>query len=138
MATNIGNPEQGEVDLHVKDKDGNITKTYVLKVSMKAGRALQQKHKKPFGQIVASLDQLDLDSMQELAFAVLQKHHSDQVKTPDDAGEVIDEAGGIIPFATAFKALMGLKDEDGKGTENPPTAQSSTTGASTSTPVAPA
>ena len=137
MATNVANPEQGEVDFPVKTANGEVLRNYILKLSIKAGRALQKKLKKPMGEIIVSLDKMDLDTVQEIAFMLLQKHHSDEVKTPDDAGEVLDDCGGVTKFALAFKELMtGQKAEAGEGSGNPPTAQTSITGNSTSTPVA--
>ena len=135
---NVANPERGEVELQVKSRDGNVEKTYVLKLSINAARALQKKYKgKPMGEIVAGLDKMDFESIADIAFMLLQKHHSEEVTTPDKAGDVLDDCGGVVPFAMAFRELISMKDAEGNA--NPPKAQEpSTTGDSTSTPVAPA
>lgn len=134
--TNEANPHRGEVDFPVRNAGGDIERNYILKLSLNAGAALQKKFKgKPMGEIVAGLDKMDFDTIKELAFMLLQKHHADEVTTPDKAGDVVDDGGGIVKFAEAFKALLGVKDAS-EGNGNPQTAQTSTSGSSTSTPGA--
>lgn len=137
--TNEANPHRGEVDFPVRKPDGEIERNYILQLSLNAGSVLQKKFKgKPMGEIVAGLDKMDFETIREIAFMLLQKHHSDDIKTAEQAGDVVDDCGGVVKFAQAFQALLGLKAGVGQGAANPQTAQTSTTGDSTSMPVAPA
>ena len=136
MAT--ANPERGEVDLPVKRADGEVERNYVLKLSINAAVTLQKKLRKPMAEIVSSLDKMDFETIREIAFMLLQKYHKEDITTPEQAGDVVDDAGGIHPFARAFEALV-MKQQDGQGNANPQTAQgTSITGESSSMPVAPA
>ncbi len=136
MAT--ANPERGEVDFPVKSADGAVEKNYVLKLSINAAVTLQKKLKKPMAEIVQGLDKMDFETIREIAFMLLQKHHAEDVKTPDAAGDVVDDGGGVQKFALAFQSLI-TANQGGEGNANPPGAQApSTTAGSTSTHVAPA
>ena len=135
MAT--ANPERGEVGLTVI-RDGE-TREYVLKLSINAAVAMQKKLGKPLTEIVNELQRLDVGVIREMAFMFLQKHHKDEIKTVEAAGDVIDDAGGIGKFLGAFQQLVKANNPDaGTGpTGNPPTAQTeTTTGDSTSAPGA--
>jgi hypothetical protein len=136
MAT--ANPERGEVDFPVKRGDGGVEKNYVLKLSINAAVALQKKLKKPMAEIVGGLDKMDFEIIREIAFMLLQKHHAEEVKTPEAAGDVVDDGGGVQKFALAFQSLIAA-NQDGEGNANPQAAQGqSITGKSTSTLDAPA
>jgi hypothetical protein len=139
--TNRANAERGEVDLEIKNGDGEVERSYVLKLSMNAAVALQRKHKKSMAQIFSEVERLDFEAMREIAFMLLQKHHSGDVKTPEQAGDIIDDAGGPDRFFGVYKALIEAnvpRDAEGKPASNPPTAQTMTSGGSISTLDAPA
>lgn len=126
----VANPERGEVDLEAHTPSG--TKHYTLKLSINAAVALQAKRKKTMGEIVAELSTMDFNTIRALAFVVLQKHHKDEITTEELAGDVVDDAGGVVPFMAAMKALLEMGQEAADA-GNPPTAQGETTGgASTS------
>jgi hypothetical protein len=130
----IANPERGEVGLVVVR--GDEEKEYVLKLSINAAVAMQKKLGKPLTEVVNDLQKLDVAVIREMAFMFLQKHHKDEIKTVDLAGDVIDDAGGIGKFLGAFQQLVAANNpDDGTGkAANPPTAQATTTGDSTLPP----
>lgn len=134
----IANPERGEVGLRVVR--GDEDKEYVLKLSVNAAAAMQKKLGKPFGEIVRSLEKMDFEVMRELTFMLLQKHHRAEIKTLDQAGDLIEDAGGMGAFSKAFTELATMNAkavEDGTGA-NPQTAQAAemSSGGSTSQPDA--
>lgn len=136
MAT--ANPERGEVALPVT-RDGETT-DYVLKLSLNAAVAMQKKLGRPLAEIVNELQKMDASVIREMAFMFLQKHHKDEIKTVDQAGDLVDDAGGIGKFLGAFRQLIEANNPEttGGATGNPPTAQTSgTSDASTSAPDAP-
>lgn len=132
----MANPERGEVGLVVQ-RDGGSTE-YVLKMTMNAAAAMQKRLGKPFVEIVADLEKMDLIVLRDLAFMLLQKHHKNEIKTVEQAGDLIDDAGGIEAFVTAFNVLMEANKAPGDATANPPNAQTTTLAPSTSELDAPA
>ena len=64
------NPERGEVDIVVGEK------TYTLRPTMNTLCALQKRTGQTYAQTLNSLTTLDLTSMRELLFALLQPNHS--------------------------------------------------------------
>lgn len=128
----VANPERGEVDLEVHTAEG--TKHYTLKLSINAAVALQAKRKKTMGEIVQELSTMDFNTIRSLAFVVLQKHHKDEITTEEKAGDVIDDAGGVVPFMAAMRQLLEM-GQKAANDANPPTAQETTGGASISTPA---
>lgn len=129
----VANPERGEVGLTVTR--GDETREYILKLTTNAAVMMQKRLKKPLAQIVADLERLDMESVRDLAFMFLQKYHKDEFKTVEQAGDLVDDAGGLGPFFQAFKQLIAANDPGESAAGNPQTAQPKTTGDSTSLPV---
>jgi hypothetical protein len=115
----VANPLKGEVSLSVETGSG--TTTYVLKLSINAAVALQKKTGKTLAQLLQSVEALDIDVIRDFAFALLQKHHAKDFKTPESVGDLIDDVGGIVPFLTAFEQLVQA-NAPAEGSANPPAA----------------
>lgn len=134
------NRERGEASFFV-ERDG-VQKEYILKMSINAAAALQQQRGKYLPEIMAGIETLDFLAMRDIAWLFLQKHHADEIDTVEKAGDLIDEAGGIDAFFTAFNQLMQDNQPPADGAAaNPRRAQtasqaSSTSDVSSSTPVA--
>lgn len=129
----MANPERGEVALKVKDR------TFTLKLSMNAAVSLQKKTGKKIGQLLNECTSLDFETIRTLVLMLLQKYHADEFKTEEQAGDLIDDAGGIAVFSDALTSLMDVNKPDvtSEGANRPPSAQPSGTGdSSTPTPVA--
>lgn len=123
----VANPERGEVEITVI-RDGE-TKPYVLKMTMNASVAMQKRLGKPVAEIIDDLQKLDVLAIRDLAFMLLQKHHKDEIKTVEQAGDLLDDAGGIAVFLQKFEEVSRLNA--GEQTANPPTAQPTTGAPST-------
>lgn len=133
--TNMANPERGEVDLPIRRKsDGEIVGNYVLKMGLNVGIALSKRIGKPLEDCLLAIQNGDLEAIREFAFCVLQMHHSAEVLTPEDAGDVIDRAGGLEPFFDVFNALMKESAPEGR-TANPRKASRRTGAASSLKPA---
>lgn len=127
----VANPERGEVSLRVMR--GDEEKDYILKLSINAAVAMQKELKKPLTEVVQDLEKLDVEVIRRMAFMFLQKYHKDEIKTVDQAGDLIDDAGGIGKFLGAFQQLVKANNPEGGAEGNPPKAQAKrTTGGSTS------
>lgn len=99
----VPNPETGDVIVPV-NRDG-VAKEYTLKLSMNASVQLQQRRKLPLGEIVKTFATMDTESMRDVLFVLLQRHHKDEIKTVADAGGVLEDMGSHRFFA-AFAAVM--------------------------------
>lgn len=130
----VANPERGEVPLVVKR--GDEEREYVLKLTMTAAAALQKRLGKTLGEALEDLAKMDVVTIMNLAFMLLQKHHKDEIKTVDQAGELIDDSGRMSAFIVAFNKVMEINTTEGTG--NPLTAQTAGGAPSTSAPDAPA
>lgn len=129
----MANAERGEVALTVTNTAGE-TREYTLKLSMNAAAEMETKRKMPIGQIVGQVEQLSMQAIRDIAFVLLQKYHKDEIKTVEQAGNLIDDAGGPEQFFAAFRALVEInKPPAVEGSENPPMAQAGA--GSTSTPA---
>jgi hypothetical protein len=135
----MANPERGEVGLTAtRTVDGQPqTKEYTLKMSTNAAVALQRKCKKPMSEIVAHVEKMDFEAIRDIAFMLLQKHHADEIKTQEQAGDVLDDLGSIGKFFDAFRQLMEVNQPpQGEGSANPLVTQTPTGDSSISKPVA--
>ena len=135
----MANPERGEVGLTVtRTVDGHQqTKEYTLKLSTNAAVTLQRKAKKPMTEIVAHLEKMDFEAIRDLVFMLLQKHHADEFKTQESAGDFLDDLGSIGRFFDAFRQLMEVNQAaTTEGSANPPIAATPTGESSTLMPAA--
>lgn len=122
----VANPERGEVGLKVIR--GDEEKVYILKLSINAAVAMQKELGKPLAEVVGDLEKLDVNTIRRMAFMFLQKFHKDEIKTVDQAGDLIDDAGGIGRFLGAFQQLVQANNPTtGESAGNPPKAQAATT-----------
>lgn len=124
-------PERGEMDIEV---DG---RTLTLKVTMGPSRVAQKRTKKTMGELWAAAKlRIDVESIRELTWVMLQAYHADEFKTLDSTDIVFDWYGGPIVFFDYIE-MMELESEkrisalrakpgDGASEENPQQAQAGT------------
>lgn len=129
----MANKERGEMTL-VAGAD-----TYVLRLTTNACCELEDKSAKLLDDIVRGAMRGSVRDLRWLLWASLQDKHHETVKSPVDAGEVIDAAGGIQGVLRQMTAFMKLnadpdppKAEEG-AKPDPPAAQASTGADSLST-----
>lgn len=132
----MANKERGEVRLAAGDD------TYTLKLTINACCELEERSGKYFDDVVAAANAGSLIYVRWLLWATLQEHHAKTVKTPADAGRVIDRMGGLPAVSAKLTELMALNRDDrekaGKpdGKSDPRVAEAPPGGGSTSTPAA--
>lgn len=122
----VANRERGEVAIEVNGKP------YVLKLSMNAAVQLEGKTGKKIGGLLAEAVSLDFAAIRDIVWLLLQKHHADEFTTAEQAGNFIDDAGGVDRFFAALEELgkANAPDTTATGTlGNPPGGQANTTGA---------
>ncbi len=125
----MANHERGEVEITVNGTP------YTLKLSMNAAAVIQSKHKKTIGQLMTEAATLDFVAIRGLVWLLLQKHHAKQFKTEEDAGNFIDEAGGIKVLFDAIEQLSSINN-DGEDADPNETAQRTGTGESSTSTLA--
>jgi len=131
------NPLRGEIDLVAGDT------TYTLRPTTNALVALEKATGLAYGDLLNRLPAMDMVHLRAMIFHLLQPVHGKTVKTLEQAGDLIDAAGGhhgVFPVIVAMLALNRPKKDDtkaGGGDGNPPDAQAGTGGASSSTPGEP-
>jgi hypothetical protein len=139
----VANAERGEVQISVvrTDKEGHTSeRPYILKMSMNAAAVVQSRTKKTIGQLLSDAITLDFVALRDIVWLLLQKHHKDEFKTAEAAGDFIDEAGGVEVFFTKLQELGQINMEaitqhvNGSGDGNPQTADG-TLPDSSATPV---
>ena len=127
----VGNPETGDVTVHVRDRE------YTLKLSINASVQLEQRRKRPLGDIVKDFASMNTESMRDVLFVCLQRHHKDEIKRLEDAGVVLDDLGPQRFFA-AFTEMMKQGTAEGATSangSNPQTATTADTGESSTSPL---
>ena len=127
----MANVERGEVGITVTRKGEE--RDYTLKMSMNAAVTLEQKLKRKMGQLLTEASELDFTVVREMVFMLLQKHHSDEIKTVAHAGDFIDDSGGIAVFFESLNQLAEAnkpaeEEAEATGKANPPDAQTGTSG----------
>jgi hypothetical protein len=110
----MANPEKGEVELVIPATEEKPERRYTLKLSMNAAVTVERRLKKSLGQLVKDAANLEFDSIRCLTWLLLQKRHAKEFKTEDQAGDLIDEAGGPGPFFAAISELNRLNSPDAK------------------------
>jgi len=95
----LANPEAGEVSIPVNGR------TFVLKLSMNAACAIEDKTGKDVGVLLAEAGRLNFRAMRYLTWVLLQKHHHKDFPTEEAVGEWIDAAGGPMVFYQLLAAL---------------------------------
>jgi hypothetical protein len=128
------NPERGEVDMVVGEK------TYTLRPTMNAICVMQKRTGQNYGEILASIDVMDISALRELVFTFLQPYHGKEINSLDKAGDLMDLLGGHKPTIDVVAEVMTVNAKRSKshggGPADPPTAQGGTGDVSGVTPVA--
>lgn len=115
------NPERGELAWTVGER------TFVLRMRLNELCALQKRTGKSYGQLVAEVGEMNVETMRDLLFAYVQPYHSKEIKRVEQVGDLIDDYGGHISavgMLTEFWTLNRPKKDirpEGKAT-NPPMA----------------
>lgn len=114
------NPERGELAVEVGDR------TYVLRIRLNALCALQQRTKKTYGELLADLSLMNVESVRELLWTYLQPYHAKEFTKLDVVGDLIDDLGGHVKVVSILAKLFELnrpkKDASGGEDGNPRTA----------------
>jgi len=116
------NAERGEVSFKVTRKrnltkdekaDGaNVGKTtieevkdYTLKLSMSAAAGTEKRLGRTIGDLLRRAQELEFTAILNLFWTLCQKYHKAEITTLDQAGDLLDDCGGAVPFFEALKAL---------------------------------
>lgn len=115
------NPERGELGITVFDR------RYVLRMSMNSLCALQQRTKKTYGELIGDLSMMNVESVREILWTLLQPYHANEFKSINLVGDLIDDIGGHVKATSIITDLLILnrpkKDKPASdGAANPPTA----------------
>lgn len=112
----MANLQKGEVSLPAGEE------TYTLSFSVNAFCRMEEADGRPFSEILEDLADAKSLTMQKLRWFVhmaLSDHHPDL--TPDDAGRIIMNAGGIEAVMVAVgKGLAASAPQEASGTPRPP------------------
>jgi len=118
------NRERGELDLMA---DG---KAFTLRLGVNAICQLETLVDRPFDQILTGVRQGSMREARLLLWAALQPYHSDTIRTVDDAGDLMDRAGGTAVLIAKMTVLIGRlveinqpPEEFTAGQADPPQAQ---------------
>lgn len=131
----MANPDRGEIAWVVNGKE------YTLRPRTNAIRALEQRTKKTYGQILRSVDDFDAEIVCQFMLALLQPYHAKEIRSVEQVGDLIDDAGGMQKAVRLIVEMLVLNNQKATtvaegGAENPPSAQAGTGEPSGSAPVA--
>lgn len=96
----MANKERGEVSLVARDK------TYTLVMTTNGACELENACGRSLDDIFAGALRGKLVDVRWMIWGTLQAHHADEIKTPQDAGNFIDDAGGLLVVANAINGFM--------------------------------
>lgn len=114
------NAERGEITFHVQrrfpltkaereQQPGETFKTedkaYTLKLSMNAARQTEARTKRTIGDLLRRAQELEFEAINQIFWSLCQKYHGEEIKTLDQAGELLDDCGGGVGFFEALNAL---------------------------------
>lgn len=122
----MANKYKGEVGVTVGGTQ------YTLRPSTNAMCELEEQTGKTLAQVAVAAETGNLTMGRLMVWALLQACHGDEIKTPKDAGDWLDRAGGLDGIGKALLEVAAAnkpKDEPGA---RPPTARALTGAASTS------
>jgi hypothetical protein len=140
----MANKERGEMRLIAGEQE------YVLFLTLNAACDLEDRSGKTFEELQTALTRRgSLTALRWLLWGALQHYHGAAIKTPQDAGKIIEAAGGISGLIDQMTAFITLNEPpeseliaatgNGSGTSRPPDDAGSASGAigngSISTPV---
>lgn len=120
------NPERGELAIEVRRGSDELPTTYVLRMRMNSLCALQKRTGKTYGELLADLSMMNVESIRELLWTLLMPYHADQFRKPEHVGDLIDDLGGHVMAVAEITKLLVLnrpkKEIKPEGAENPRTA----------------
>lgn len=118
------NPVRGEASLEAEGR------TYVLRPTLHALCGLEDRVGVGYAALLGRLPYLTVEKERDLVFAFLQARHSRTVRTVEDAGTVMDDAGGHQVVIRAVRAVLKRNrpkepppEKRGEGSPRPPQAQ---------------
>lgn len=109
----MANAQRGEVDLVYTDADER-ERRYTLRLTTNAICEMQKRMgDKAYGDIVKSLQSVDMVSLRELLYATLRKHHGKDFETVESVGDLIDDCGAsrVVDAITEIFLLNQPKEE---------------------------
>ncbi len=112
----MANKERGEVDLVARGK------TYTLAITTNGACELEAASGRKLETIFRGARERSIVDMRWMIWGALQEHHGDEIKTPKDAGEFLDDAGasGWTYIFGILKALEAANAD--KSTDRPRTS----------------
>jgi len=133
----MANRERGEMTLAAGES------TYVMRLTTNACCDLEDRSGKLLDDVVRGAFRGSVRDLRWLLWGSLQDRHADTVKTPEDAGRVIDAAGGIQGVLAQVTAFMKLNADPSPPAKeaapvDPPSAQSDRAGVDSTSTLAPA
>lgn len=111
---------------------------YTLRLTTNAACDLEDRTGKTLTEITLQAGRGSVSAARWLLWASLQDHHHEEVTTPQEAGRIIDAAGGLDKVNTQIAEFSALNAPDaakanGNGAlDRPPDAQLASTGAASS------
>lgn len=122
----MANRERGEVSVSVGDR------RFTLRPSFNALCNLEEITGKDIEQMLAMIDRGFISGVRAVVWTLLQDKHGDEIKTLEDAGNWLVEAGGVDAMLPILYDLLGINDDTrpaGGTAAHPPQAQGDGTGA---------
>lgn len=96
----MANKERGEVSLVARGK------TYTLAITTNGACELEAASGRTLDQVFRGALKYSLVDMRWMVWGALQEHHSNEIKTPKDAGRFIDDAGGLAKVWAALNSFQ--------------------------------
>lgn len=116
----MANRERGETTLIVNNERSSYHgREFTLKLGMNAAVSLEQKTKKRIGQLIQESTALSFESMRYIVWMLLQKFHAADFKTPEQAGDLLDDIG-MGQFGSILQQVAEVNQPD---TTDPQPAQ---------------
>jgi hypothetical protein len=103
----MANRERGEMLLATPKH------TYTMRLTTNACADLEDRSGKLVDEIIRGAYRGSVRDLRWLLWAALQDQHADTVVAPQDAGRIIDEAGGIQGMLAQLQAFMKMNSEGG-------------------------
>lgn len=132
----MANRERGEARL--VSLAGEV---YTLRVTTNACCDVEDLSGKAWPLIVAGVMRDRMTDFRWLLWAALQEYHGEVVKSPKDAGRVIDACGGLEAVSKQLQDFVLLNNEPADpqdaaaATANPPSAQTESVGVGSTLPL---
>lgn len=106
FANPMGNAQRGEITITAGEQQ------YTLVLDTNALALLDDAHEAGAWDVFEKAAKGRPGAIRKFVWAALQRHHAGTVKTFDDAGRVIDAAGGILAIGQQFEALQTAATPD--------------------------